>query len=451
MLRRHGWNATSFQVLEPEFRYWFPEGSGASEADACVAYVDTGRAWVAGGAPIAAREQVIPVAEAFVRAARAAGRRASFFAIEPRFSDRSPFQRLHVGEQPVWVPSEWEATLKGSRSLREQLRRARAKGVSVRRVSSEELGEAPGSTRQAIEALLAGWLATRPMAPMGFLVQLHLFGFPEERRLFVAEQGGRLVAFLNAVPVYGRSGWFLEDLLRSGEAPNGSAELLVDAAMRAAAAEGAPYLTLGMVPLAGALARPLRLARWLGSALYDFEGLRAFKAKLRPQRWDPIYLSYPREQTAASALYDTLAAFSRGGLLRFGLRTLLRGPTLLLRLMALLLVPWTLALLLAPGRQWFPSRGVQWGWVLFDALVAPALYALSVRWRPRLALGLAVAVTADALLTLTQALSFNLPRVRGVVDAGIVLASLAAPTFAAFLLWRARAHRARALPSAPAG
>ena len=25
VLRRHGWNATSFQVLEPGFRYWFAD------------------------------------------------------------------------------------------------------------------------------------------------------------------------------------------------------------------------------------------------------------------------------------------------------------------------------------------------------------------------------------------------------------------------------------------
>jgi len=31
-----------------------------------------------------------------------------------------------------------------------------------------------------------------------------------------------------------------------------------------------------------------------------------------------------------------------------------------------------------------------------------------------------------------------------VLDAAVVVGSLAAPSFAAFLLWRARAHRARA-------
>ena len=35
LVRRFGWNATSFQVLEPGYRYFF------LDPDACVAYVDT--------------------------------------------------------------------------------------------------------------------------------------------------------------------------------------------------------------------------------------------------------------------------------------------------------------------------------------------------------------------------------------------------------------------------
>ncbi|MES1207310.1 MAG: phosphatidylglycerol lysyltransferase domain-containing protein, partial [Pseudomonadota bacterium] len=85
LLRRHGWNATSFQILEPGFRYWFDAD------DACVAYIDTGRAWVAAGAPIAAPELVAAVAQRFVTAAAAQGRRACFFGTEDRFTARAPF------------------------------------------------------------------------------------------------------------------------------------------------------------------------------------------------------------------------------------------------------------------------------------------------------------------------------------------------------------------------
>src|SRR5690606_35736563 len=141
-----------------------------------------------------------------------------------------------------------------------------------------------------------------------------------------------------------RRGWLFEDLLRDPEAPNGTTELLFDEAMRAAAAEGSRYVTLGLAPLAGAVPTWLgRLRRWT-SALYDFDGLRAFKSKLAPSSWEPIHLAYPAGGSPNVALYDVLAAFAGGTFVGFGLRTLLRGPAVVVRALALLLVPWTVTL-----------------------------------------------------------------------------------------------------------
>ena len=84
-------------------------------------------------------------------------------------------------------------------------------------------------------------------------------------------------------PVFARQGWLLQHIIRDPRAPNGSTELLVDAAMRAAVEEGQRYVTLGLAPLSGEVGPWLRVARLWGAALFDFEGLRAFKAKLRPQ------------------------------------------------------------------------------------------------------------------------------------------------------------------------
>src|SRR5829696_8840976 len=81
LLERHGWNATSFQILEPGFSYWF-DGD-----DACVGYVDTGKAWVAAGPPIAAHDKLAETSARFVEAARTAKRRACLFATEARFRD----------------------------------------------------------------------------------------------------------------------------------------------------------------------------------------------------------------------------------------------------------------------------------------------------------------------------------------------------------------------------
>jgi phosphatidylglycerol lysyltransferase len=322
--------------------------------------VDTGRAWVVAGAPIAPEAQLGEVVTRFLEEAQRAGRRVCFFAVEARLLAQTALRGLPIGEQAVWDPRGWSGVLAGAKSLREQLRRARAKGVTVRRLTVDEL-EHHGP---ALDGLAERWLAGRALAPLGFLVELELFRDPHQRRYFVAEQGGRVVGALTAVPVYAREGWLLEDLLRDASAPNGTAELLVDAAMTTLAAEGSSYVTLGLAPLSGELPRPLALAREVTRPLYDFHGLRAFKAKLRPERWDPIYLAY--ERAPVRAVLDALRAFARGSLRAFVLRTILRGPTPVVLALGLALLPWTVLLALAPTTPWFVSRAVQWAWVAFD-------------------------------------------------------------------------------------
>jgi phosphatidylglycerol lysyltransferase len=436
LLRAHGWNATSFQVLEEGFRYAFDE-----RVDACVAYIETGGAWVVAGAPIAAPSECAEVCARFLARAGAARRRTCFFAVEDRFLHATRLPSMRVGEQPVWDATRWDECLHASKSLREQLRRARAKGVVARAVEAETMGDPQSPERRAAETTIARWVASRGMAPMGFLVDVQPFAFPSERRYFVAEHDRRVVAFLACVPVYAREGWLLEDLLRDPRAPNGTAELVVDAAMRALAREGASYVTFGLAPLAGPVSGWLRTTRAWTRALYDFEGVRAFKAKFRPHAWEPIHLAYPRGASPTGALFDALAAFARGSFARFGFETLLHGPAIVVRALATMLVPWTALVAMAPA-SWFPFRWVHPAWVAFDAILAIALFALARRWRERLALALAIVITLDAFATWCEALAFGGPHRRGADGWVVALVAALAPTLASLLLWSAIGHRA---------
>ncbi|MFP2931753.1 phosphatidylglycerol lysyltransferase domain-containing protein [Pyxidicoccus sp. 3LG] len=210
------------------------------------------------------------------------------------------------------------------------------------------------------------------------------------------------------------------------------------AAMRAAAQEGRRYVTLGLAPLSGPVRPWLRLAKACGKPLFDFEGLRAFKAKFRPDAWVPIHVAYPEKGGGLAAVYDALRAFARGSLVRFGVATVLRRPRLLVHALAVLLVPWTALLALPATRRWFPSASVQWAWVLFDVGLFVGLYSLVRRWRDGLATTLGALTAADACLTFVQAVSYNAARARSPVDWAVITVAVLAPATASGLLFRSR-------------
>jgi phosphatidylglycerol lysyltransferase len=453
LVAQHGRTGTAFQVVSPGLAHWFDEGPDG-DTRGMVAYADTGSAWVAAGEPVAAAAEAIAVAERFVAAAHAAHRRVSFFGTEGILASSPRFRRFHLGEQPVWDPRAWAAHVSAHRSLREQLRRARAKRVVVRSVSAEEYAERP-ALRAQLETVVRHWLAARPMPPMRFLVEVAPLMLLAHRRVFIAERadvtrGDVVVALLSLAPVPARGGWLFEHLLRDPDAPNGTSELLVDAAMRSLANDGVAWATLGLAPLAGAVPRWLRWTRTLSRPLFNFEGLAAFKRKLRPQHWEPIYLAYPAGSSSGLALLDGLRAFAGGPLWRFGVRTVLRGPSPLLAALERLLIPWTLLLAVAPTRPWFPSRGIHAAWVLFDL----ALYAVlrTVRrhsWMAGARIA-AAAVTLDAALSLLQALVWNAPRLTSWRDGVFVIIACIGPLLTAPTLWGAarRLQRLREVAAA---
>ncbi len=459
ILRANGTHATSFQILEPGYVYWFdPE---VPAPGAVVAYVRAGRYRVAAGVPLAPPELVGAVAARFIAATRAAGDRALFFSADQPFIDAlgalpdpPALDTIPIGEQPSWDPATYAATADANRTLRAQLNRARNKGVRVRAVHAEELHDAPGALRAEIETVLQRWLDARRMSVMGFLVDLQPFHLPEERRYYIAEQGDRAVGFLAAIPIYRLGGWFFEDVIRVPDAPNGTVELMVDAAMRDAAEHGDQLVTLGLAPLAGiqdagshtSMRRALRWCYRRLGPLYHFEGVRRFKQRFRPDSWEPQFLVQSPPALSVGSFHAVLRAFAGGGLVAFGVdtarRALARIPAgawaATMLTLAVLLVPWTALLALADGPKWFGDASIQRAWVAFDALMVGALSGLSLLvWRRRpaartLAILLAGATSTDFVLTTVQA--FNLHHDLTGWAAVFVTAGMVGPLVATLLL-----------------
>src|SRR5690349_1239770 len=130
LVMRLGWNAVSYQILNPGIAWWFdPAG------DAVVGYATHARTRVVAGAPVCAEARLPAVVAAFAADARAHGQRVVYFGagerLERLYRENPRLALVPLGAQPWWDPAGWDAKLRAHRSLREQLRRARAKGIRV--------------------------------------------------------------------------------------------------------------------------------------------------------------------------------------------------------------------------------------------------------------------------------------------------------------------------------
>lgn len=311
----HGWNSTSYQILNPGIKHWF-----AAANDAVVGFVSSGGMRVVVGAPICAENRLIEVASEFERAAAEKGERVCYLCAERRlesvYAETFTHKKLLLGAQPVWQPHNWEEIVAEHKSLRAQLNRARNKGVEVAEWSNEKARDNP-----ALLDCLREWLDAKGLPPLHFMVEPNTLSRLFDRRVFVAEHCSKVAGFVMLSPVPRRNGWLFEQFVHRPGAPNGTVELMIDAAMRATANGGSAYATLGLAPLSTrAAVAPFNNPLWLkillawmrvhGKRFYNFDGLDAFKAKLQPERWEPVFAISNEKHLSPKTLYAIAGAFS---------------------------------------------------------------------------------------------------------------------------------------------
>ena len=182
--------------------------------------------------------------------------------------------------------------------MRAGVNQARRAGVEVEMISESVDAALKKETAQ----LCLRWLDMRRAATtFGWLIALDPFLHSEHKKYFAARVDGKLVGFLAASPIPRRKAWYLEDVLREPDAPNGTSTLLVFEAFAKLKAEGATLATLGTTPLTTEgpddlrgghpmVLRTLDMAsRHLGG-FYSFEGLHRFKARFVPSWWESEYV-----------------------------------------------------------------------------------------------------------------------------------------------------------------
>ena len=311
----HGWNATSYQILNPGIRHWFSEAN-----DAVTGFVSCYGVRVAAGAPICEKQRLAKVAAEFEREAARDKERVCYFCAEARlesvYANSPEYAKVLLGAQPVWKPQNWAGITAKHKSLRAQFNRARKKGVIVAEWSTEKAQDDP-----ALIDCLREWLAKKGLPPLHFLVEPDTLAHLSDRRVFVATYGGEVIGFVLLSPVPTRNGWLFEQFVHRPGSPNGTVELMINAAMCALALSGCEYATLGLSPLSTrAEVEPFENPFWLrvilswmrahGRRFYNFEGIDAFKAKFQPENWEPVFAISNEARISPRTIYAIAAAFS---------------------------------------------------------------------------------------------------------------------------------------------
>ncbi|MEE2786907.1 MAG: DUF2156 domain-containing protein [Myxococcota bacterium] len=431
LVEAEGRMASAFQILEPGYQYFF--GRVDDQDLGVIGYVDTRWYWVVAGGAIGG-DAPCTLRQA-AAAAKAEGKTLLLVGAEPENVDDVrrcglEFEALAIGHQPEWVPADYRITGPDRRSLRAQVNRARNKGVRIRRLAPEELTHSVGTLRLQVEHVLAQWMESRRMAVLRFMVDPQPFSFRQERRYYLAETQAGPVGFMAAIPVYGRNGWFFEDVVRVPDAPNGTSELLIHTGLEDAKAQGDAFVTLGLSPLArldGTFPKHPRL-RWLLtwaaprlSRLYDFRGLERFKGRFHPDTWVPQSMVSISRPLGLRALLALAAVFIPGSFAEFLAETCRRILTRIkaktwacaVLVQIALLVPWTILLACVDGARWFGDISIHRAWLWFDVGMITALAMLArLTWRRRpivrrMSMFLSGATLTDFILSLVQAVTLH--------------------------------------------
>src|SRR5882672_11066596 len=291
----YGYNPHSLVSIAPGAMLW-----SSPDIDGAVIYGEFGRVWLAAGDPLAPLEDMAELARQFAAFAKKKNRVVAFVPTSAEFARMvvpRDFIAVKVGASPYFDLQTWNPRGDAGKKIRAGVNQAHRAGVTVEVIPE---GVDPVLKKETAQ-LCMHWLGSRRSATtFGWLVALDPFLHSEYKKYFTARVNDRLVGFLAASPIPARKGWYLEDVLREPDAPQGTATLLVVEALAKLKADGAALATLGTSPLSTdgpveiatdlrMVSRALEVASKKLAGFYNFEGLRRFKGKVVPSWWESEY------------------------------------------------------------------------------------------------------------------------------------------------------------------
>ncbi|MCX5495291.1 bifunctional lysylphosphatidylglycerol flippase/synthetase MprF [Kaistia dalseonensis] len=290
----------------------------SEDGSAFIMFGRQAHSWVALFDPVGPRKAWPELVWQFVEMAHAAGGRAVFYQVQPQnlslYADCG-LRAYKLGEAAQVDLTQFD--LKGAKraSLRHAHNRGARDGLSFDLLTPEEVT----AEIDALQAVSNLWLsehrAREKRFSLGAFDRTYVSGLPAA----VIRREGRIVAFATLLTTNQKQEATVDLMRFAPDVPPGTMEYLFVCLLLRLKSEGYHWFDLGMAPLSGLAESPAapfwhRMGRAVfehGERFYNFNGLRAFKAKFQPE-WQPRYLVMSGGASPALALTDVTVLISGG-------------------------------------------------------------------------------------------------------------------------------------------
>jgi lysylphosphatidylglycerol synthetase-like protein (DUF2156 family) len=293
VLAVHGHEAGQYTVLGPDpwFVTWNDDRSGF------VCFLEGRRALLIWRSPVAAEEDQAELLARVIDYAESVNK--PLFAIE--VNDAAREAGVALGMTAIWTGTEsfldlasWSTA--GGR--RQKVRWARNHALKIGLTWREAFPLASCDDHDALRHVEQLWRGERSERKTDSFLRTDFMELAPLRRYFACEGESGVIAFVSCTPVSAQ-GWYLQDVVRTPDAPRGALEGSMSLALDTFRDEGFTFVSNGPLPFwrphelwsdpdqLGAIGN--RVLKFFDRQ-YRFHGINQFRSKFEPDRVSPLYV-----------------------------------------------------------------------------------------------------------------------------------------------------------------
>ncbi len=292
------------------------------EGDAFIMFSKRGASFVAMGDPVGPAESAEDLAWRFRELVSREGGRIAFYQVRPEnlpiYLDMG-LMPLKIGEEAVVDLTRFSLEGKQGEDNRLQLNRGLRKGLEFELVPAARANEIMADLRRVSDDWLQSRKAREKRFSMGYFDETYLRHFD----CGVLRLEGRIIAFVTILRTDTHGEVALDLMRHVADAPKETMRFLLLKLILHFQAEGYQRFSLAMAPLSGLEDHPYapvwqrigamvyNLPPGRGGPYYNFQGLRQFKDKFKPD-WEPRYLVTQGGLHPAVILTDVAALIGGG-------------------------------------------------------------------------------------------------------------------------------------------